>query len=79
VPSSSAQRPGAADFYEDLAFRFTGPVQLARDGRLGNRLITTDRNNFARLGIAYSPSAKWSIRTGGGVFFARKARTPSST
>lgn len=68
-------RTGAGDFYEDLAFRFTGPVQLARDGRLGNRLITTDRNNFApRIGIAYSPSAKWSIRTGGGVFFAQESK-----
>ena len=68
-------RTGTGDFYEDLAFRFTGPVQLARDGRLGNRLITTDRNNFApRLGIAYSPSAKWSIRTGGGVFFAQESK-----
>ena len=29
------------------------PVQLARDGRLGDRLIATDYNNFApRLGIA---------------------------
>ncbi|MCA2965574.1 MAG: carboxypeptidase regulatory-like domain-containing protein [Acidobacteriaceae bacterium] len=68
-------RTGTGDFYEDLAFRFTGPVQLARDGRLGNRLITTDRNNFApRIGIAYSPSAKWSIRTGGGVFFAQESK-----
>ncbi|MBM3752384.1 MAG: TonB-dependent receptor [Acidobacteria bacterium] len=68
-------RTGKGDFYDDLAFRFTGPVQLARDGRLGSRLITTDRNNFApRLGIAYSPSAKWSIRTGAGVFFAQESK-----
>ncbi|MBL8219004.1 MAG: TonB-dependent receptor [Bryobacterales bacterium] len=68
-------RTGSGDFYDDLAFRFTGPVQLARDGRLGNRLIKTDRNNFApRLGIAYSPSAKWSFRTGAGIFYAQESK-----
>ena len=68
-------RTGSGDFYDDLAFRFTGPVQLARDGRLGNRLINTDCNNFApRLGIAYSPSAKWSFRTGFGVFFSQESK-----
>lgn len=68
-------RTGSGDFYDDLAFRFTGPVQLARDGRLGNRLIKTDYNNFApRLGIAYSPSANWSIRTGFGVFFSQETK-----
>jgi hypothetical protein len=68
-------RTGSGDFYDDLSFRFTGPVQLARDGRLGNRLINTDRNNFApRLGIAYSPSAKWSIRTGIGVFYTQESK-----
>ena len=68
-------RTGSGDFYDDLSFRFTGPVQLARDGRLGNRLINTDRNNFApRLGIAYSPSAKWSIRTGVGVFYTQESK-----
>ena len=68
-------RTGSGDFYDDLAFRFTGPVQLARDGRLGDRLITTDRNNFApRLGIAYSPSATWSFRAGAGVFYAQESK-----
>lgn len=68
-------RTGTGDFYEGLAFRFTGPVQLARDGRLGSRLIKMDYNNFApRLGIAYSPSEKWSIRTGFGVFFSQESK-----
>ena len=41
----------------------------------GNRLIKTDYNNFApRLGIAYSPSAKWSFRTGFGVFFSQESK-----
>ena len=68
-------RAGSGDFYEDLAFRFTGPVQLARDGRLGDRLIKTDFNNFApRLGIAWSPSNKWSVRTGFGVFYSQESK-----
>ncbi len=68
-------RTGNGDFYEGLDFRFRGPVQLARDGRLGNRLIKTDRNNFApRIGIAYSPNAKWSFRTGVGVFFSQESK-----
>lgn len=68
-------RTGKGDFYENLDFRFNGPVQLARDGRLGDRLIRTDRNNWApRLGIAYSPNSQWSFRTGFGVFFAQESK-----
>ena len=68
-------RTGSGDFYEGLAFRFTGPVQLARDGRLGDRLIKTDRNNYApRIGVAYSPSAQWSFRAGFGVFYAQESK-----
>ncbi len=68
-------RTGNGDFYENLAFRFTGPVQLARDGRLGDRLIKTDYNNFApRLGIAYSPSNNWSIRAGVGIFYSQESK-----
>ncbi len=68
-------RTGNGDFYENLAFRFTGPVQLARDGRLGDRLIKTDYNNFApRLGIAYSPSSNWSIRAGVGIFYSQESK-----
>jgi hypothetical protein len=77
-------RTGSGEFYEGLDFRYTGAaaggalasaVQVARDGRLGNRLVSTDYNNFApRLGIAYSPSDKWSIRTGFGIFFSQESK-----
>jgi hypothetical protein len=68
-------RTGTGDFYDDLSFRFRGPVQLARDGRLGDRLIKTDYNNFApRIGIAFSPSTNWSIRTGFGVFYSQESK-----
>lgn len=68
-------RTGTGDFYDGLAFRFTGPVQLARDGRLGDRLIRNDGNNFApRLGIAFSPSPLWTLRAGFGMFYAQESK-----
>ncbi len=65
-------RTGNGDFYDGLVFRYTG-AQTARDGRLGDRLIATDWNLFApRIGIAYSPSSKWSFRTGFGIFYSQE-------
>ena len=58
-------RTGTAISTKDIDFRFTGPVQLARDGRLADRLIKTDYNNFApRLGIAYSPVGEMVVPYG---------------
>jgi len=63
-------RTGSGDFYDGVDFRYNG-VQTARDGRLGDRLINTDWNLFApRFGIAWSPSSKWSFRTGFGIFYS---------
>ena len=77
-------RSGTGSFYDGLNFRYTGAVsggalagsvQVARDGRLGPRLINTDYNNFApRLGIAYSPSDKWSFRAGFGIFYSEESK-----
>jgi len=51
------------------------PVLTARDGRLGSRLVKTDYNNFApRLGIAWSPTDKWSVRAGFGIFFSQESK-----
>ena len=42
---------------------------------MGSRLINTNYNNFApRLGIAWSPSNKWSIRTGFGIFYSQESK-----
>ncbi len=63
-------RTGSGDFYQDKGFRYPGVV-TARDGRLGDRLIQTDKGNWApRLGIAYSPTSKWTVRTGFGIFYS---------
>ena len=66
-------RTGKGDFYEGKDFRYVG-VKVARDGRLGDRMIYNDWNNFApRIGIAYSPSSKWSFRTGFGIFYSAES------
>ena len=51
------------------------PLQTVRDGRLGDRLINTNYRNFApRIGIAYSPSEKWSLRAGFGIFYSEESK-----
>ena len=65
-------RTGSGDFYEGVDFLYNG-LRVARDGRLGDRLVQTDWNLFApRVGIAYSPSKNWSIRTGFGIFYSQE-------
>ena len=75
-------RVGSGNFYDGVDFRYLpsgGPsapaIQVARDGRLGPRLINTNYKDFApRLGIAWSPSDKWSVRTGFGIFYSQESK-----
>jgi len=81
-------RAGSGDFYQGIDFRYQAyyagqgqqvpgspALQIARDGRMGKRLIATDYNNFApRLGIAYSPSDRWVVRTGFGIFYSQESK-----
>ena len=54
-------RTGTGDFYEGVGFRYPG-VPVARDGRLGDRLMHTDYTNLApRLGIAYTPTPEMDV------------------
>jgi len=70
-------RVGSGDFYENKVMRFAPNIQIARDGRLGDRLITSDYTNFApRLGISWSPTSKWTVRTGTGIFFTQDTGNP---
>jgi hypothetical protein len=65
-------REGSGDFYEKMPIRFNPAIAIARDGRMGDRLVQSDYRNFApRLGIAWSPSPKWTLRLGAGIFFAQ--------
>ena len=81
-------RSGTGNFYDGLNFRYNAywasqgatvagspPLQVARDGRLGSRLINTSYRDFApRLGIAWSPSNKWVVRTGFGLFYSQESK-----
>ncbi len=70
-------RMGSGDFYEGIALRFNPAIKVARDGRLGERLITRDNNDWApRVGIAWSPSSRWTVRTGFGMFYTQDAGNP---
>jgi hypothetical protein len=76
----------SGNFYDGIPFRYAPywksagwtdgpPLQTARDGRLGSRLINTNYRNFApRVGLAYSPSDKWSIRAGFGIFYSEESK-----
>ena len=66
-------RSGTGNFYDGINFRYPG-INVARDGRLGDRLETTDWNNVApRFGIAWSPTSKWAIRAGYGIFYSQES------
>jgi hypothetical protein len=75
-------RAGNGGFYDGIDFRYvaTGgsayPNPLvARDNRLGDRMLNTNYHDFApRLGIAWSPTSNWSIRTGVGIFFSQESK-----
>ncbi len=77
----------SGSFYDGINFRYQPywqanggvaaelPLQTVRDGRMGSRLIDTNYHNFApRIGIAYSPSDKWSIRAGYGIFYSMESK-----
>ena len=63
-------RTGTGGFYDGKGFRYPN-VPVARDGRLGDKLVSTDYGNWApRIGIAYNPSSNWTVRAGFGVFYS---------
>ena len=70
-------RIGSGDVYENTPLRFAPNIQVARDGRLGDRLIFSDKKNFApRVGWAWNPSDKWSYRAGTGIFYMQDTGNP---
>jgi hypothetical protein len=70
-------RIGSGDVYQDTVLRFAPNIQVARDGRLGDRLIFDDKKNFApRAGWAWTLSDKWSIRAGTGIFYMQDTGNP---
>jgi hypothetical protein len=70
-------RSGTGDFYQNTVIRFGPGICTARDGRLGSNLVQSDPKNFApRLGIAWSPTANWTIRAGAGIFYSQDTGNP---
>jgi Carboxypeptidase regulatory-like domain/TonB-dependent Receptor Plug Domain len=70
-------RIGGGDVYENTVLRFAPNIQVARDGRLGDRLVFDDKKNFApRIGWAFTPSDKWSYRAGTGIFYMQDTGNP---
>ena len=70
------QGTGTGDPYAGLKVRWPN-IPLVQDGRLGNRLVNRDNNDFApRIGIAWSPTSKWSIRAGAGAFYNQDQGNP---
>jgi len=83
-------RTGQGDFYQDINFRYIPyyntaglakpvgtlyPLRTVRDGSMGDRLIDTRYGDFApRIGIAWSPTDKWSFRGGFGRFFSIESK-----
>jgi hypothetical protein len=72
-------RPGDGDFYEGLNFHFAdGQMTQSGDQHMGRGLVNNDNNNFApRLGISYSPTARWTLRAGGGIFYVQDIGNPT--
>jgi hypothetical protein len=70
-------RIGSGDVYENTVLRFAPNIQVARDGRLGDRLVFDDKKNFApRLGWAWTPTEKTSFRAGTGIFYMQDTGNP---
>jgi Carboxypeptidase regulatory-like domain len=70
-------RIGSGDVYEDTVLRFAPNIKVARDGRLGDRLIDDDKTNFApRVGWAWNPTEKTSFRAGTGIFYMQDTGNP---
>ena len=63
-------RAGTGDFYQGHEnVRYASPIQVERTNLYGGRLVQSDKTNFApRIGVVYSPTATWAIRSGFGIF-----------
>jgi hypothetical protein len=54
-----------------------GPPDVRCDGSLGNRLVARDNNDYApRFGVTWSPTDRWVIRAGGGMFYTQDTGNP---
>jgi hypothetical protein len=66
-------RSGTGDFYQGHEnVRYASPIQVERTNLYGGRLVQSNKANFApRIGVVYSPTATWAIRSGFGIFYSQ--------
>ncbi|MBM3765162.1 MAG: TonB-dependent receptor [Acidobacteria bacterium] len=72
-------RPGPGDFHQDLNVHIGDiiPKATGDDVLFGRATVRPDKNDWApRIGIAWQPGAKWTVRTGYGLFFAQDTINP---
>ena len=70
------RQAGCTDPYQGIPLRWPN-ITTSCAGLLGKNLVQTDYNDFApRVGISYSPSSKWVIRTGAGMFYNQDTGNP---
>ena len=49
-------------------------IQTTRLNAYGGKLVQSDKTNFApRIGVIFSPTPKWSIRSAYGIFYTQDA------
>ncbi len=66
------ERTGNGNFWDGIGW--INPSEAVERPGIG-RLSSTNFLNFApRIGIAYSPSSKWVVRTGFGIFFDQESK-----
>jgi len=72
-------RPGPGDFHQDLNVRLADNIPKATgdDILFGRATVKKDRNDWApRIGLAWQPGAKWTVRAGYGLFYAQDTGNP---
>ena len=71
-------RVGSGDPYEGVATRFDPAICVARDGRLGDRLVASPTRRTLRRASAWCGARrrKRRVRTGYGIFYAQDSTNP---
>jgi hypothetical protein len=72
-------RPGPGDFHDGLNAHLADviPKETGDDAMFGRATIQTDKNDWApRIGLAWQPHRKWTLRTGYGLFYAQDTGNP---
>jgi len=63
----------SGSFHQGMRFHYADDVPTQTgDQYMGHALVAPDNNDFSpRVGLAYSPTSRWTFRTGFGGFYAK--------